>query len=333
MTIETSWSGPEAAKGSPTNEIPELASLLAFSEEHRDDPRFGLTLEILWQQVLDADPGHDEARARVERYAARREALDARHAEWFAALPSFLVKKVNGSKDRAPFLRVGQSVAQLLAAEIPNLAGARHVLDFGVGLSRVLWPLSQALPEAVFTGFDVDPGMLHHSRSLGTLPPDRFVHTTRNIPDGSVDATYVISVFTHLGDTTDYWLSEIHRMLSPRGHAFVTYHDETLYADLRAKGEIPRATPATCVERVLLGPGVEGSTQLATFYSTAHWETLLRRFFVVEKTAPRGLHGNQSYSVVRKRDVEIDRATLRAEYLGALEDELFRLREAKKLLF
>jgi hypothetical protein len=296
-------------------------------------PRRLRTLARLLRAHLAARPDDLEAAARLADVDARIAALDAEHAAWFAEIPGHLLMKVNGSPDRKPFQQVGESVTRLLKEEMSALREAGTILDFGVGLSRVMWPMMQEFPDARFIGFDVDPMMLAHTEKLGLVADARIVHSTQPIADGSIDATYVISVFTHLMTTVDFWLGEIHRILSGRGQALITYHDETLYADLRAKGHVPRNTPPECRERVLVGAGSEGSTRLAVFYETPCWEERLSHFFVVEKTVPRGLHGNQSYSVVRRRDVAVDRDRLRLEYLCSLEEELYRLRLAKKLMF
>ncbi|MFN8176842.1 MAG: class I SAM-dependent methyltransferase [bacterium] len=309
------------------------AVLLEFADANQARPRMLLALSRLFGAHVAS---HADDRAAVERLAdlsQRLAALDADHAAWFAGIPNHLLMKVNGSPDRKPFVQVGAHVTRLLRDELPVLREAGAVLDFGVGLCRVLWPMMQEVPDAELIGFDVDPMILTQTEKLGLVSEARFVHSTQPIADGTIDALYAISVFTHLRTTVDFWLGEIHRVLSDRGQALLTFHDETLYADLRAKGQIPRNTPAECRERMFVGGGTEGSTQLAVFYETPYWEECLRRFFVVEKTAPRGLHGNQSYSVVRKRAVAVDHERLRHEYLCALEEELYRLRLAKKLMF
>ena len=311
----------------------ERAALLENAAAATARPRTLRTLSRRLKRQLSLRPDDPEVTARLAAVTTELAALDARHAKWFEKIPRHLLMKVNGSADRAPFLHIGESVTALLKEELAGLPEARTVLDFGVGLSRVLWPMMQEYPEAEFTGFDVDPMMLLHTELLGTVSEARVVHSTQPIADGSIDATYVISVFTHLMETSDFWFGEIHRVLSDRGQALITYHDETLYHELRAKGSIPRTTPAVCGDRILVGAGAEGSTQLAVFYTTSHWEECLERFFVIEKTVPRGLHGNQSYSVVRRRDVAVDHDRLRHEYMCSLEEELYRLRRAKQLMF
>lgn len=308
-------------------------ALFEFDDANRTRQRMLLTLSRLFRTHLAAHADDVEATERLAEVTQQLAALDADHATWFAEIPNHLMMKVNGSPDRKPFLQVGATVTRLLKDELPILRESGAILDFGVGLSRVLWPMLQEVPDAAFIGFDVDPMILTQTQRLASVSEARIVHSTQQIESGTIDATYAISVFTHLMTTVDFWLGEIHRVLSPRGHALLTYHDETLYTDLRAKGQIPRNTPAECRERMFVGAGAEGSTHLAVFYETPYWEECLRRFFVIEKTAPRGLHGNQSFSVVRKRDVAVDHDRLRHEYLCALEEELYRLRLAKKLMF
>jgi len=323
------------APGAPPREAADEAreSLLAFVDANLERPRMLLTLSRKLRRRIAEHPDDLEATERFADVTRRLTALDRRHAKWFEDVPNHLLMKVNGSAERAPFLNVGKSVTELLQRELAVLPEAQSILDFGVGLSRVLWPMMQEYPGADFTGFDVDPMMLVESERLGSVADARIVHSTQPIADGSVDATYVISVFTHLMETADFWFAEIHRMLSDHGQAFLTYHDETLYDDLKAKDVIPRTAPAECRDRMLVGTGAEGSTHLAVFYETAHWEECLQRYFHVEKTAPRGLHGHQSFSVVRRRDVAVDHDRLRYRYMCSLEEELYRLRLAKKLMF
>lgn len=289
-----------------------------------------LTLSRLYETQLNAGD-NPEVAARLAVLREQLASLDARHAKWFDAIPEPLLIKVNGSADRTKFLRVGEGMTRLLKDELSILPDARTILDFGVGLSRVLWPMIQEFPESEFIGFDVDPMMLHHTEQLGTISEARIVHSTQPIASGTIDATYVISVFTHLMETADFWLGEIHRLLSDRGQALITFHDETLYAELRETGRIPLDNPAECEGRVLVGVGAEGSTQLAVFYDTAAWNERLERFFVIEKTEPRGRH--QSFSVVRRGNTVVDYDRLRHEYMRTLEEELYGLRRANKLLF
>jgi SAM-dependent methyltransferase len=321
----------EPATDDPARDV--RRELLDSVDANRDRPRLLLTLSRRLRQQLAASPDDAELSEAFADLTLRLNALDARHAAWFRDIPNHLLMKVNGTPDRRPFLQVGESVSALLKEELHALRDARTILDFGVGLSRVMWPMMQEYPDAAFVGFDVDPMMVLHSERLESVSEARIVHSTQPIADGTVDAAYVISVFTHLMSTVDFWLGEIHRVLSEGGQALITYHDETLYADLRANGRLPRTAPAECTERLLVGTGAEGSTNLAVFYTTPYWEERLERFFVIEKTVPRGLHHNQSYSVVRRRDVAVDHDRLRHEYLCELEEELYRLRLAKKLLF
>ncbi len=309
------------------------AALFEECDNAASRPRTLRSLSRRLAQHVASWPDDTEAAAKLAQVIERISAVDAKHAAWFAEIPAPLLMKVNGSPDRKPFLHVGESVTRLVKDELSILPEADRILDFGVGLSRVMWPMMQEFPSARFVGYDVDPMMIEHTERLELVSDARIVHSTQAIEDDTIDATYVISVFTHLMTTADYWFGEIRRMLTDRGQALITYHDETLYTELREKGKVASNTPKECRERILVGAGAEGSTHLAVFYETSYWEMSLSRFFHVEKTVPRGLHGHQSFSIVRKREEAPDHDRLRHAYLRAVEEDLYKLRLSKKLMF
>jgi ubiquinone/menaquinone biosynthesis C-methylase UbiE len=253
----------------------------------------------------------------------------------FAEIPAPLVTKVNGDNTEAGFVYIGTCIADAIEKEAGNLTNFRSILDFGCGLGRVTAQMSRRAPEADIVGFDIDPMMLHWAGHLLDGGRSRFVSTTLDLPDGGFDLIVVVSVFTHLDTTTDYWLTEIHRLLGPHGRAFITYHDETLYAEMAEKGQFHEvATNSILREKYVVGERTaEGGAAMGTFYTTAKWEQLVERYFKVERTVPRGLFGHQSYSVVSKKDVQLDRAPLYRQYLGSLEKELFDLRRQHQVSY
>ena len=253
----------------------------------------------------------------------------------FAQIPPPLVTKVNGVATEDGFIYIGKCIADAIEKEVGGLSGAQHVLDFGSGLGRVMVQLLPRAPQAEFVGFDIDPMMLHWSGLLLEDPRTRLVSTTFDLPDESFDLIIAISVFTHLDVTTDFWLTEIHRLLHPRGQAFVTFHDETLFAEMAKAGQIPGATPDTPLSDChVVGDGTaEGGASMGTFYTTKHWDSLLDRYFTIHHTAPRGLFGHQSYSLVSKKPVIIDRTSLYGQYARSLERELFSLRKQHQVYY
>lgn len=247
----------------------------------------------------------------------------------FSEIPQYLVAKVNRDLSEAVFTAIGEGVRDQIIEACAEIKTAHSVLDFGCGLGRVLDPLRKACPDAKFTGYDIDPLMLRWCRHLhGNAPWLELSHSTLGLPDSSFDVVYAISVFTHLDVTSEYWLHEIHRVLKPGGIAFLTYHDETLFADCAGGPDLPGTSIGDVLQGAfIVGKGTaEGGAAMGTFYETRVWESLLGRFFHVESTKPRGLRGHQSFTVVRK----VSQSAVAPDpipYLAHLEEELFKLRD------
>jgi SAM-dependent methyltransferase len=261
---------------------------------------------------------------------------DADRTPWparFERVPEHLMLKVNGSRSRTAFEAIGRGCADLLRVEIPGLPADGRVLDFGCGLGRTLRPLRELGPQLRLTGFDIDPVMLEWAGYLLHGAGAELIPSTSDLPDGSFDALCAVSVFTHLDGTADYWLAEIRRLLSPAGRALLTYHDETLLAEMAGRNGVPDlggAGPAG--GRLMLGEGTaEGGAGMAVFYTTEVWERTLSRFLRVERTVPRGVRGHQSFSVVSRGGAEPDWAELRRDYARHLERELFQLRRVGRV--
>ena len=58
--------------------------------------------------------------------------------------------EVNGAAEAEHLVEMGENIANKILQNLDGMASARTVLDFGVGLGRVLWPLSQKLPSAPY---------------------------------------------------------------------------------------------------------------------------------------------------------------------------------------
>jgi ubiquinone/menaquinone biosynthesis C-methylase UbiE len=258
-------------------------------------------------------------------------------SESFAKVPSHLVAKVNGDTTESGFLYIGKCVADTIEAAVGAefLKNSQSILDFGCGLGRVSTQLLQRAPSSKIVGFDIDPLMLEWAEKL--LPENRakLVHSTLNIPDEQFDLIIVISVFTHLDRTTDFWLTELHRLIRPNGKIFVTYQDDTLFTEMLAKQQIPNTPPEyRFQDKFIVGEhGPEGGAGMGTFYSTKYWESLLNRYFNIATSKPRGQFGHQSYSVISKKQIQIDRTKLLMDYAFTVENELHTLRKDNKILY
>lgn len=141
--------------------------------------------------------------------------------------PARLRYRVADTSDRDSFLRIGQQVAEDIAAAVrPFLSdeSIEHVLDFGVGCGRVARHTSRLFARSNLTGVDVDEAAVdwcqRHLR--GTYLP---ISTVSTLPfaDSQFDLIYAVSVFTHLSaDAQTAWLTELRRTLRPSGLLLIT---------------------------------------------------------------------------------------------------------------
>jgi len=221
-------------------------------------------------------------------------------AERFALVPDALIYKVNGSRSLELFENIGRLTVKTMRHYVTR-SPLDRVFDFGCGLGRILIPFKQQCADARFTAFDIDAEMLRWAQFLCRDHAERYTLDTDGLDDASFDLVYAISVFTHLDTTTERWLGEIRRLLKPGGQAFITYHDETLFAEHAGTPFLPGTEKGeTFEQRFVVGRGTdEGGAAMGTYYETAYWEDLLSRHFRVETTVSRGLLDYQSISVVR----------------------------------
>jgi len=274
-----------------------------------DADRLGFTVEVALPQiaagahtlsVVAERAGCVPQRAAAIGFTAVPEDALATLAERFAFLPAELVNKVNGAQSLELFENIGRLTVRTICEYVTP---GRHdaVLDFGSGLGRVLIPFKQQFPETRFTAFDIDPDMLGWARFLCAERAERYTLSTDGFADASYDLVYAISVFTHLDDTTDHWLGEIRRLLKPGGRAFITYHDETLFAEHAGTSFVPGSARGDTLERYfVVGRGTsEGGAAMGTYYHTRYWKERIARYFTAETTVPRGLLDYQSISIVQ----------------------------------
>lgn len=244
----------------------------------------------------------------------------------FSHIPEKLVLKVNGSTSEETFKNIGNEVAGIIeqnfdAATFKNF---NNVLDFGCGLGRVMYPMSQKLPQSRFVGFDIDQFMIKWITYLFSDLKYKFTLSTVDLEDSQFDFLYAISVFTHLNKTTDYWLAEIHRILKKDGYAFLTYHDDTLFEEKIGTSDVPHIIDkSTLKDCYVVGSETpEGSDLMGTYYTTSYWIEKLEKYFTVVSNAPRGLFGHQSFTIVTPKDIKIDRELHDREYITMLEKEI-----------
>lgn len=235
----------------------------------------------------------------------------------FRKIPRDLVQKVNGNTTEQGFRYIGSQIIEGIERELNDVARSRgldrallkesrQIMDFGSGLGRVILQLAERWPDKEIVGFDIDPMMNEWAEHLLSDKKVRLVSSTLELPNQRFDLMTIISVFTHLDKTTDFWLSEIHRLLTPDGFAFITYQDDTLFEEMKAKAAFP-GSPLLKDKYVFGAESAEGGAGMGTFYTSSAWKQVLEKYFTVEALKPRGLFGpNRFPSFPEKRSKSTD---------------------------
>jgi ubiquinone/menaquinone biosynthesis C-methylase UbiE len=115
----------------------------------------------------------------------------------------------------------------LTADLLPNLAGARKVLDVGCGPGQVTVYAAEQLPGTEVWGVDLAPTMIELARGhAGRSPAASRLHfevadvARLPFPDGTFDRVMSSGSIKHWPDPAA-GLREIHRVLAPGGRAYV----------------------------------------------------------------------------------------------------------------
>jgi SAM-dependent methyltransferase len=219
--------------------------------------------------------------------------------------PRALRKRVHGHTQIHSFEAVGAAVCNnILEAARPHIPLGPHsrVLDFGCGCGRVL-VYFKAASASDMVGSDIDAeaiawcadNLSHLAAFINNdaLPP-------LPLADASLDFVYSISVFTHLPERMqNAWLRELHRVVKPGGFLLLT-----------TRGI--ESVPLSRWQRVRFG--LKGFVYVAggktpglpDFYRNAfHNEGYIRKrwsvFFDIVEFRPRGIAGEQDWTLCRKR--------------------------------
>jgi SAM-dependent methyltransferase len=178
----------------------------------------------------------------------------------------------------------------------------KRVMDFGCGAGRTLRHFLSEAETAEFWGVDIDAPSV--DLLAETVSPPLHVRQCEYTPPldfdaGTFDLIWSISVFTHLTDNSLPWLLELHRLLKPGGLLIATYMG-------RWTSELLAGEPWD-EDRIGMNvlrhrhPASDGAplVLISDWWLREHWG----RAFEVVSIAPQ-IH-NQSWAVLRKRDVEL----------------------------
>jgi SAM-dependent methyltransferase len=178
----------------------------------------------------------------------------------------------------------------------------KRILDFGCGAGRTLRYFMSEAETAEVWGVDIDAASVDLLRD--TVCPPLHVMRSEHMPPlaldgGSFDLIWSISVFTHLTTNSIPWLLELHRLLKPDGLLIATYMGRWT-SELLAGEEWDEDRIGMNVLRHN-HPADDGAplVLISDWWMREHWG----RAFEVVTVAPQ-IH-NQSWALLRKRDVEI----------------------------
>lgn len=162
-----------------------------------------------------------------------------------------------------------------------GLSSGPAVAEWGCGLARIIKPLRQRTGWAV-TGFDYNPASIawcRHNVPGGSFL-DNGLHPPLPCADGSFDALYCISVFTHLPEDLHMaWIAEIARVLKPGGVLIASFHSKNA-VDRLLDGEARQFDAGNLVVR---GNVRVGGRLFAAYHpSTFIKNRLLKGFEVLE---------------------------------------------------
>ena len=218
--------------------------------------------------------------------------------------PGRLIHLVANTEDVAWFLGTGELAARSIrAALVKNglaIEDFGSVLDFGCGVGRVIRQWAD-LCGPTLHGTDYNPDLIAWCR--GALPFARFdvngLDRPLDVPAGSYDFIYALSVFTHLSEPLQrFWMGELSRVLKPGGSLLITTHGDRY---------LPILTPAEQVQfrdgRAVVHKATrEGSNDCAAFHPERYVRQTLADGFDVVDMSPEGALGNpwQDVYLLRK---------------------------------
>jgi SAM-dependent methyltransferase len=208
--------------------------------------------------------------------------------------PDDLAYDAYANLDWQEYWEVGSTAAGFVASIVGAAANPGRLLEWGCGPARIIRHLPALLPGWTIHGADVNAETVRWCAANiegvtfvenGPAPPLPFA-------DGSLDAVYAVSVFTHLSrDMHRRWAAELRRVLRAGGLLVCTLHGQTtrdlLDDDERAAFDAGRL--------VVRGRVTEGTRCFLAYHPERFVrEELLQGFANVERhaagTHPCGLH-------------------------------------------
>ncbi len=183
----------------------------------------------------------------------------------------------------------------------------KRVMDFGCGAGRTLKHFMEEAERAELWGVDIDESSIELLRET-VCPPLNVLRSERMPPllleGASFDLIWAISVFTHLTDNSLPWLLELHRLLKPGALLIATYMGRWVSEALAGEPWEEDRIGMNVLRHD--HPASDGAplVLISDWWLREHWG----RAFEVVEIVPE-IH-NQSWAMLRKRDVDLSVADL-----------------------
>lgn len=183
----------------------------------------------------------------------------------------------------------------------------KRVMDFGCGAGRTLRHFMGEAERCELWGVDIDATSIELLRE--TVSPPLHVMRSEYMPpleleSDSFDLIWSISVFTHLTKNSLPWLLELHRLLKPGALLIASYMGRWVSEALAGEPWEEDRIGMNVLRHD--HPASDGAplVLISDWWLREHWG----RAFEVMEIAPE-IH-NQSWAVLRKRDVALSVADL-----------------------
>lgn len=184
--------------------------------------------------------------------------------------PETVHAMARGPRSAAGGLYEADLVVDALASAGVDVAAIRSGLDFGCSSGRVLRVLSSAYPETSWQGCDPNADAI--AWAADAIPSARFFRSgdrpPLELPDGSLDLVYAISIWSHFAPELGLqWLEEMRRLIEPGGHLLLTTHGTTTIEH----DAIHRLRPVDQLNEARLAIVTQGSWYAAEFGEKGDW--------------------------------------------------------------